>query len=103
MNVHVIVLRFSIVCPFSVFFFLMIRRPTRSTRTDTLFPYTTLFRSYDQRIEVFCARGLTRAGNVHENTIETWGEDGAASAPLQNFFLDRYAQAYRAEIGRAHV
>src|SRR3546814_19154954 len=33
---------------FSVlFFFLMIRRPPRSTRTDTLFPYTTLFRSRD--------------------------------------------------------
>src|SRR3546814_2149590 len=31
---------------FSLFFFLMIRRPPRSTRTDTLFPYTTLFRSY---------------------------------------------------------
>src|SRR3546814_18437132 len=30
-----------------VFFFLMIRRPPRSTRTDTLFPYTTLFRSTD--------------------------------------------------------
>src|SRR3546814_11124706 len=29
-----------------LFFFLMIRRPPRSTRTDTLFPYTTLFRSY---------------------------------------------------------
>src|SRR3546814_18378196 len=29
----------------SLFFFLMIRRPPRSTRTDTLFPYTTLFRS----------------------------------------------------------
>src|SRR3546814_17607047 len=29
----------------SVFFFLMIRPPPRSTRTDTLFPYTTLFRS----------------------------------------------------------
>src|SRR3546814_5116295 len=28
-----------------MFFFLMIRRPPRSTRTDTLFPYTTLFRS----------------------------------------------------------
>src|SRR3546814_17256077 len=28
-----------------VFFFFMIRRPPRSTRTDTLFPYTTLFRS----------------------------------------------------------
>src|SRR3546814_6724811 len=30
---------------FILFFFLMIRRPPRSTRTDTLFPYTTLFRS----------------------------------------------------------
>src|SRR3546814_14585190 len=29
------------------FFFLMIRRPPRSTRTDTLFPYTTLFRSQE--------------------------------------------------------
>src|SRR3546814_13309010 len=32
-------------CLLLVFFFLMIRRPPRSTRTDTLFPYTTLFRS----------------------------------------------------------
>src|SRR3546814_13150167 len=31
-----------------VFFFLMIRRPPRSTRTDTLFPYTTLFRSVSE-------------------------------------------------------
>src|SRR3546814_13675106 len=29
------------------FFFLMIRRPPESTRTDTLFPYTTLFRSME--------------------------------------------------------
>src|SRR3546814_15575365 len=34
----------STLCLSSVFF-LMIRRPPRSTRTDTLFPYTTLFRS----------------------------------------------------------
>src|SRR3546814_1531104 len=35
-----------------LFFFLMIRRPPRSTRTDTLFPYTTLFRSnFDVRID----------------------------------------------------
>src|SRR3546814_3905213 len=33
------------------FFFLMIRRPPRSTRTDTLFPYTTLFRSEARRQE----------------------------------------------------
>src|SRR3546814_11796202 len=38
-NVH------STVDVFNYFFFLMIRRPPRSTRTDTLFPYTTLFRS----------------------------------------------------------
>src|SRR3546814_13275299 len=30
---------------YALVFFLMIRRPPRSTRTDTLFPYTTLFRS----------------------------------------------------------
>src|SRR3546814_10368928 len=36
----------------SLFFFLMIRRPPRSTRTDTLFPYTTLFRSYSPRTRV---------------------------------------------------
>src|SRR3546814_16397326 len=34
-------------CSSCFFFFLMIRRPPRSTRTDTLFPYTTLFRSAD--------------------------------------------------------
>src|SRR3546814_3576838 len=32
----------------SIFFLLMIRRPPRSTRTDTLFPYTTLFRSHSR-------------------------------------------------------
>src|SRR3546814_3377097 len=33
---------------FIIFFFVNIRRPPRSTRTDTLFPYTTLFRSLDE-------------------------------------------------------
>src|SRR3546814_14539249 len=41
-----------------VFFFLMIRRPPRSTRTDTLFPYTTLFRSWEHL-------ALTRARPVY--------------------------------------
>src|SRR3546814_2725169 len=40
------------------FFFLMIRRPPRSTRTDTLFPYTTLFRS------------RTRLGDVVDRVID---------------------------------
>src|SRR3546814_20245872 len=36
----------SSICICFIFFFLMIWRPPRSTRTDTLFPYTTLFRSF---------------------------------------------------------
>src|SRR3546814_16598362 len=36
----------------TLFVFLMIRRHPRSTRTDTLFPYTTLFRSDEERTEV---------------------------------------------------
>src|SRR3546814_19288246 len=34
-------------CVTMLFFFVMVRRPPRSTRTDTLFPYTTLFRSVE--------------------------------------------------------
>src|SRR3546814_13184828 len=41
------------------FFFLIILRPPRSTRTYTLFPYTTLFRS--QENECGCRRSLYRA------------------------------------------
>src|SRR3546814_19117679 len=39
-STHTLILLFQ-----HLFFVLMIRRPPRSTRTDTLFPYTTLFRS----------------------------------------------------------
>src|SRR3546814_19701375 len=37
-------------CWYVYFFFLIIRRPPRSTRTDTLFPYTTLFRSENRSL-----------------------------------------------------
>src|SRR3546814_5722204 len=39
------------------FFFLIIRRPPRSTRTDTLFPYTTLFRSHGGADRLFLCAG----------------------------------------------
>src|SRR3546814_18806708 len=43
--------RFAILgVPICYFFFLMVRRPPRSTRTDTLFPYTTLFRSQSRHV-----------------------------------------------------
>src|SRR3546814_14314237 len=43
-------------------FFLMIRRPPRSTRTDTLFPYTTLFRSQQQTADDGQTQRLTHLG-----------------------------------------
>jgi myo-inositol 2-dehydrogenase/D-chiro-inositol 1-dehydrogenase len=53
---------------------------------------------YDQRIEAFGAKGMLRAGDVTTSAVETWTEPGAAADRFQNFFLDRYAQAYRAEM-----
>src|SRR3546814_12681328 len=41
-----------------MFFFFLIRRPPRSTRTDTLFPYTTLFRSLAKAIAFVGEFGL---------------------------------------------
>src|SRR3546814_3647356 len=46
-----------------VLFFFMIRRPPRSTRTDTLFPYTTLFRSLILLDHAADARNLGNTGH----------------------------------------
>src|SRR3546814_6075012 len=54
-------------CLYLFFFFLMIRRPPRSTRTDTLFPYTTLFRS--RLAFEYLARTRHEFGRCHEKTI----------------------------------
>src|SRR3546814_13367567 len=65
-------------------FFLMIRRQPRSTRTDTLFPYTTLFRStgrlvggaertrlqFRQRTDAGCRPGLGGTDRSEEHTSE---------------------------------
>src|SRR3546814_14261731 len=48
MFLFLVLLAYSLTISIRLFFFLMIRRPPRSTRTDTLFPYTTLFRSHRQ-------------------------------------------------------
>ncbi|MEZ5961707.1 MAG: inositol 2-dehydrogenase [Hyphomonadaceae bacterium] len=53
---------------------------------------------YDQRIEAFGSAGALRAGNVTESTVEAWTEGGAQADQFQNFFLDRYAAAYRFEM-----
>lgn len=53
---------------------------------------------YDQRIEAFGSRGMIRADNERESTVSVWSEGGAHLDAFQNFFLQRYAEAYRAEI-----
>ena len=53
---------------------------------------------YDQRIEAYGSSGMVRADNVTESTVQVWREDGSAADRFQNFFLDRYAAAYRAEM-----
>src|SRR3546814_8547211 len=99
----------------------MIRRPPRSTRTDTLFPYTTLFRS---RVEpgafvAFGAAGCRLAG-MHDADLEIadagqlLAQGGLGGFRLLAAFADRLARAvvdhhhgdvwqFGAEIGRAHV
>src|SRR3546814_4573649 len=58
----------------------MIRRPPRSTRTDTLFPYTTLFRSDDQRPERLFERRDERSQDQEEEIGEEAPHDGAHEA-----------------------
>src|SRR3546814_4257412 len=74
----------------------MIRRPPRSTRTDTLFPYTTLFRSADTDIEV---EAHLDDGLAQPQVIEHFGQGIAdhllgaglteGEAPEQNVVLQR--------------
>ncbi|HEV2559382.1 MAG TPA: inositol 2-dehydrogenase [Microvirga sp.] len=53
---------------------------------------------YDQRIEVHGSKGMIRAGNVHRSTVEVASAAGIAADPVQDFFLERYAEAYRLEL-----
>src|SRR3546814_11530200 len=66
-----------------IFFFLMIRRPPRSTRTDTLFPYTTLFRSFD----------FTPTFSGHAKVLYNQRESANQAAP-EPFFLGTDAGVY---------
>src|SRR3546814_20125407 len=110
-------------------FFLMIRRPPRSTRTDTLFPYTTLFRSGrgqefphlgellvdDSRRSLLQARDLQEGLRLllGEPTLvvrvdESLGDGGELVLADQAFVLHPVDDVHleprmQREIGRAHV
>lgn len=53
---------------------------------------------YDQRIEVLGSKGMLRAGNRTPTTVERAGDDAVASDKPLHFFLERYAEAYVAEM-----
>src|SRR3546814_554108 len=95
---------------FILIFFLMIRRPPRSTRTDTLFPYTTLFRSsqtgmsvhldierlFAQKVDVFTNNPSTLVyspehivGSISTAVLKSFVEH----ARLQYFDLHKYMRA----------
>src|SRR3546814_4845675 len=74
----------SILC---VLFFFMIRRPPISTRTDTLFPYTTLFRSIDDIqhavvADQYLAGGLDQKIGIFLGVIEQ--ADGLACKSIRS-------------------
>ncbi|WP_339097287.1 inositol 2-dehydrogenase [Pectobacterium brasiliense] len=52
---------------------------------------------YDQRLELHGAKGVLSAGNIRENVVEQWTDDGCLAAKPEYFFLQRYHAAYAAE------
>src|SRR3546814_14795218 len=65
----------------------MIRRPPRSTRTDTLFPYTTLFRSPDRRQTAVVDRvdsRLNGIGSLGYHSRRSWGSKSVCAATIRS-------------------
>src|SRR3546814_21040607 len=90
-----------------VFFYLMLRRPPRSTRTDTLFPYTTLFRSAraadPDRLVRRVEQRRVQVGARHARKAERVRCGDIRNAVLDRGRGDEGLSRLRPEIGRAHV
>src|SRR3546814_2438095 len=79
----------------------MIRRPPRSTRTDTLFPYTTLFRS--RRVEVPGLKGRVDAGAGHALAVEHHRRDGFGGKTVSSALALQRAQVAGAAMAKAEL
>src|SRR3546814_3664634 len=80
-----------------MFFFLMIRRPPRSTRTDTLFPYTTLFRSAGSDAREFLKE--IDLGTVPAGVVQMW--QGIKNEVREGQYLNEIAIGQLAPTGRS--
>src|SRR3546814_14892611 len=79
------------------FFFLMIRRPPRTTRTDTLFPYTTLFRS--QRTDLALPdRPIASWLYVSGATLDSEDLPEISLSPHATFFLQDRSEEHTSEL-----
>src|SRR3546814_3956426 len=70
----------------TMIFFLMIRRPPRSTRTDTLFPYTTLFRS-----DISSVSTISVPARRPSPTCRRWMRSEEHTSELQSLMRISYA------------
>src|SRR3546814_13558541 len=99
---YTLILYDCVMCVMNLFIFcLMIRRPPRSTRSDTLFPYTTLFRS-----GVVAPRPPGGSvGSMHPIELFCLGENGVARQGNYEEAVDQLVVETEVEtqIGRAHV
>src|SRR3546814_19677088 len=85
-------------CVLAAVFFLMIRPPPRSTRTDTLFPYTTLFRSIPTRPSKcgshccdFADRYYRFQASQPEVRPTAWSRSEEHTSELQSLMRNSYA------------
>lgn len=53
---------------------------------------------YDQRFEVHGSKGMLTAGNINEHNLTSYTAEGVNGAKPMHFFLERYEQAYKAEL-----
>src|SRR3546814_11281520 len=83
-----------------VLFFLMLRRPPRSTRTDTLFPYTTLFRSAVRRADAAVdGRAAALVADADPAAALHQGEDPRSVSPARDIaWASRRSEEHTSEL-----
>src|SRR3546814_16213851 len=78
------------------FFFLMVRRPPGSTRTDTLFPYTTLFRSTSCDLEA--RQALAAFADRYDIARIAWQESGTPEPVVARRPVDDRSEEHTSEL-----